>query len=129
MNLTHTVSWIELAWTLFTVLGCIFTSRMLYRATEDLLYLRVQKVNGFREFSATTTIWVFTTLTLIQFIYVIIGGVAMTIPTNDHVSSGSVAVGGILVVTSFFFDIMAYIINARKGRLVEMLKEDIKHGR
>lgn len=130
IDATHTISWVELAWTLFTALGCVFAGKLLFRATEDLYYIRGREINGYREFAAVTTIRLFIFLTLIQFIYTVIGIAAMTQPPpynpGQHPPTLNVVIGSVFVVTSFFFDIMAYITNVRKRRLVGMLQKELE---
>lgn len=107
----------------------LFTLRLLQRAVGDLVFLWKQGVNNYREYSAITTVWIFGVLSTNQFIYTIIGVVLMFIPSpNDKVQPATYLIAGSFLASSFIFDIVAFIVEARKQHLLEMiLREEEKN--
>lgn len=127
--ITHTISFIELVWTVFCSIGLLFSVKLLRRAVDDLKLLRRAEVNHFREFSAVTSVWIFGLLTYMQFTFVMVGVIAMTQPSpNNVVSPLSYFIGGVFLQSSFNFDVVAYILNKRKEDLIAMIQKDILAG-
>lgn len=86
------------------------------------MFLWKQGVNNYREYSAVTTIWIFGVLATNQFIYTVVGIVLMFIPSpNDIVQPATYMLAGTFLASSFIFDVVAYIVEARKQHLLEMI--------
>lgn len=123
---THTVSVPEILWTTFTLAGLILSALLLRRAVIDLFFIRAEGLNHYREFSANTTILTFMMLALIQLCYVVSGVIAMLVPTpDDSVTPTTYGLTAVFLFSSAAFDLLALMINRRKGDLIEMIKEEL----
>lgn len=125
MDLTRTISVLEVVWTGFCIPGLYYAIRLFSRATGDLVILRKRRINSIREYAAITTIIMFSCMTLVQFMFVVIGGIAMTIPKHEtHATTKSewvVTTGFILV--SFSLDIMLFLTERRRQQLLTKIQE------
>jgi uncharacterized membrane protein HdeD (DUF308 family) len=122
--ISHTVSVPELLWTLFCLVGLIYSTKLFRRAVGNLSFLRDGGVNHTRSYSATTTIWTFSGMMFSQFVYVLIGIIAMLLPASNNVVQPLTFVITIsFVCSSAIMSIIAYIIEARKEQLIQMLIE------
>jgi hypothetical protein len=122
--ITHTVSVPELLWTLFCLIGLIYSTKLFRRAVGNLSFLKDGGINYSREYSATTTIWIFGGMMFSQFIYVVIGVAAMLLPSpNEVVHPFTFVVTIAFICSSAIMSVIAYVIEARKEQLIQMLTE------
>lgn len=129
---THTISVTELVWTLFCLVGFFYNLRILRRALGDLFDLKKRKINSIREYAARLTVFVYGMLTFVQFVFSLMGLLAMLIPPT----SGTTAVNSLqLLLTLGFLTVSAVMalgafINER-GRIALVNKireiEDMGH--
>jgi hypothetical protein len=97
----------------------LFNGRQLRRAVGDFVELRRRRINSIREYAATTTVFMFATWTLVQMMFVLVGLVAMTVPSpNRRVAPTSYVLTGAFVMTSFFLAVGGYIIDQRRKALI-----------
>jgi 4-hydroxybenzoate polyprenyltransferase len=106
--ITHTISITELVWTLFALTGLVFNGSQLVQAVRDYVFVKKNKINSIREYAATTTFLMFASWTLVQFVFVVIGFLAMLVESPNNVVSpvsyvltmAFVVVSALLAVTS-----------------------------
>src|ERR1051326_4501774 len=73
VSLTSTISILEVAWTAVCLPGLYYAFRLFVRALGDLGILRRSRINSIREYAAITTIILFGSHALVQFVFVQIG--------------------------------------------------------
>ena len=123
MELTGTVSVIEVIWTLFCVIGLIYSLKLMGRSATDLFAIRIKKINSIREYAAITTVILFVTLTLVQFLFVLIGVVAMLAEQSTSGSRTGYVVAALFIFVSFMLDVSLYTVEKRRSALVKKIAE------
>lgn len=120
--ISHTVSALELSWTLVALVGFIFIALLLGRSLVDYEIVLNAKVNGLRRYSAITTVFIFLGGSITQLSYVGVGLVAMTQPGNgNHLSLPIILISSILMTSSVISTIFGLIIYYRRNHLIDML--------
>lgn len=122
--ITHTVSILELAWTMVAFLGLIFVIMILGRAQGDYNLLMQYHLNGLRKYAAMTSILIFLGGTITQISYMVVGVVAMTQPSlHNKVTVPNYISAGTFLLSSLTATVFAGVIWRRRVRIVEMLIE------
>lgn len=123
MELTHTISLIEIVWTLGCSPGLYYGIKIFRRATGDLFTLRRKKINSIREFSAMTTLILFGYLALMQFMFVLVGFLTMLAPQSNTNGAASTKfmVTGIFLLLSFLSSAIDYVVDKRRRSLRDMI--------
>lgn len=122
--ITHTISVLELTWTIVSLIGLIFVAAIFRRTVGDYEYVVSAGVNGFRRYAARTTITIFAGGVITQFAYVAIGVVAMTQnSTKTHITVANWITGIILIAASALSAIFAVVIYRRRSKLVAMIEK------
>lgn len=121
---THTISIVELLWTLFTFVGLIFNAKQLRSAVGDFIELRRRRINSIREYAATTTVYMFTTWTLVQGMMVGVGVLAMTVPSpGARVQPTSYAISAAFIGVSAMLGIGGYVMDKRRSALIDKIND------
>lgn len=120
--ITNTISWPELLWTVTAGIGLAFNTVTTFRASIDLLTLRVKKINSIREYAAITTLLAYGSWTFIQFVFVVIGLNAMSKPTPGNAEKQIFALVCFLTI-SIFLALLAIIIEQRRTILVRKIRD------
>lgn len=124
MQLTHTISLLEVIWTPFCFVGFVISARLLWRSGTDLVVLRVKRINSIREYAAMTTVYLFSALTIVQFLFMLIGGILMMRPeTNEHPTGGVFIVGSLFIMTSMIFDVLLLLVERRRQVIIRKIAE------
>lgn len=122
--ISHTVSGLELAWTLVALAGFIFIALLLARSLVDYEFVLNARVNGLRRYSAVTTIFIFLGGTITQLSYIGVGIVAMTQSGNGHhLSVASYIIAIILMASSIISTVFGLMIYYRRIHLIDMIME------
>lgn len=122
--ITHTVSVVELLWTTFCLVGLVFNARQLRRAVVDVSDLRRLRINSIREYAAITTVLMFLTWTITQFMFVLVGAIAMTsVSPNNKVTPTSYVITVAFILISALFALAGYVIDIRRSKLIEKILE------
>jgi hypothetical protein len=121
MELTHTITLMEAIWTPFCLFGLLMASRLLSRAAGDLVVLRVSKINSIREYAAMTTLYLFATVCVIEFVFTLIGFVAMSLP-NARVTTGGYVIGSLFICVTFALSIMLFLVERRRQVLLKKIR-------
>jgi len=122
MNLSNTITIYELAWTLICSPGLYYAGKLLRSATIDLVILRRNRINSIREYAAITTMIMFFMSALVQFMFVLIGVVLMT-TKNGSSQSPQILIFSMFVTVSLSKNFLLYIVNTRRRKLIEKIKE------
>jgi hypothetical protein len=106
------------------VTGLVFNGSQLVQAVRDYVYVKKKKINSIREYAATTTFLMFASWTLVQFVFVVIGFLAMLVESpNNVVSPVSYVLTMAFVVVSALLAVSGYITNARRQALIKKIAE------
>jgi len=125
VQLTHTISVVEVVWTIFCGLGLYFNVSLFWRASIDLAALRLNKINHIREHAAVTHVLSFAGMSFVQFVMLLIGLMAMTIPDNP-VSKFRYAVATIFIIVSFVLALLGWVQESRRRHLLRMIADDVE---
>ncbi len=105
IELTPTITLVELEWTITAAIGCSYSGWFLIDSYQDLRWLRRSERNGANQDAAQILILMAGVLLGVHLLFLIIGGLSMTVPSPSHPSAaGRVAgvgftwVGQLLVV-------------------------------
>ena len=124
MSLTSTISILEVAWTAVCLPGLYYAFRLFVRALGDLGILRRSRINSIREYAAITTIILFGSHALVQFVFVLIGAIAMTLPSQGgSASAGQRAVAAAFILVSLVMNTTLFVVEKRRSWLVAKLAE------
>lgn len=122
MQLTHTISIVELIWTFGCLPGLYYNGRIFRRAVGDLVVLRVRRINSIREYSATTSLILFGYLTLIQAMFVTIGVIALTAPNpSSRVPATGYAITASFLILSVLSSGIAFAVDRRRRLLISII--------
>lgn len=119
MNLTHTISILEVLWTIPCLIALFYFQSLFRRAMNDMRWLRNEHINGNRRDAARIPIVVFGMLTTIWTLFTMLGVFAMIIPPANRASTSPLA-----YVTAFAF-ISASVSAAIGAKYVESLRSGI----
>lgn len=136
MSLTHTITILELVWTLSALFGLVFTVKLLVRSVGDYYWLLDSNANGEREVRKNvgiTSMIIFGGGVFTQFIYFIIGILAMTQP-NLHLTTVRVISSLFFICGSIVGSILAGVIYKRRTSIIvdiveNYVKREHGHGR
>lgn len=130
--LTNTISLPEVIWTVFTGFGLFLNIRLLKMAKDNLKSLRQLGINSLREFAAVTSLISESLRVLVQFIFFMVGAVAMMIPasTSTNPPAFQWVLSFALCVTAVILVIASWVDKQRRESLVyKILKlEDMGNG-
>lgn len=121
MILTHTISVVELIWMIGCLPGLFYNGRILRRAAGDLAVLRVRRINSIREFSAITTITLFAYLTVVQALFVMIGGIALITPQADKITTTGYTITVVFLIVSLMSGMIGWLIDKRRRSLIRII--------
>lgn len=128
MTLTHTISLVEILWTVISAMGLWFCGRLFLRAMGDVRWLKENELNGLRQHAATSSVFIYVTMSATQFGYVLIGVIAMILPSpNNHVQPLTYVITAVFITMSVIKTTMAYIINERREALRHMILKEREH--
>lgn len=124
MNVTHTISALEIIWTVIAVIGVLFTSQLVYKSVQDYDWLLTENANGDRElrrYVGLTSIMIYAGGIVTQLGYLAIGIVAMTQSNRggEQPSKAQVAISIIFIACSGIGSILAGIIYKRRDSAVK----------
>lgn len=123
--ITHTISIPELLWTVWCAIGLVFLVVLLFKSLTDWIWVITNRINGIREYAAINSVIVFSSMALTQFVFVLIGIIAMLEPSpNQKVQTLSYVIGSLFSLASASKTIFAIILVIRKKRLLEKIEED-----
>lgn len=129
MQITHTITLLELIWTVNALIGFFFMLRLLWRAIQDREWLIESKsINGdrrLRKYVSVTSILIYLGGAVTQFSYSAIGFVAMT-QANLHaqVTAAQILTSAIFIGSSIVGSVLAYHIFKRREYVVKTIMED-----
>lgn len=123
MIITHTVSLLEIVWTLISVCGLYYNARVFSRALGDWMLVRINEINGIIDYSAATTLSLFTALLVVQIMFVLDGVLAMCISSpNNHVQGLSYIITSSFVLVSVIMAGTGYIQDKRRQALAAKIR-------
>lgn len=126
--ITHTVSVVEVIWTVICSLGLLYNTKLLYDAVEDHVNVKKNRINGIRSYAAMTTAIMFGSWTLIQFMFVMVGVISMLLPSPaGNVQPLTYILTVVFIFASAFMTVTAYTTNSRRRVLIKRIRE-IEHG-
>lgn len=121
--ITHTITGLELTWTLIALVGLLFVLGLLHRAVGDLTFVEEQHVNGPRKYSAITNILIFFGGCITQISYVAVGIVAMTQASpHAHITVANIISSSIFIIASLASTAFAGIIYIRRLKIISMIE-------
>jgi hypothetical protein len=124
VNLTHTISLLELIWTIASLLACIFGLRAFIRAAFDLYYLHRIGKNHLRRYVAITSVVSFTIWTLVPAFDLYVGAWSMTVPQPPgKIPLPQMVNLSFLIASAVLIAVGAFVIDHRRQRIVEMIEE------
>jgi hypothetical protein len=100
-----------------------FVTRIALRASGDLAALRVRKINSIREFSAITSVVLFSYMSFVQFAFVLVGVLAMLTPPTGPSSRPPTAYGitTAFLLISWVSSGVAFVVDRRRRYLRSMI--------
>lgn len=123
--ITHTISLLELLWTIIALVGLGFITALFVRTCGD--YIIAKHYNGSKQlrlYAAMTSVLIFTGGLLTQISYVAVGIVAMTQPsTHEHTTTANYITASIFIIASFISVIFAILIYRRRVKIIEILEQ------
>lgn len=124
--ITHTISMLELSWTIIGLIGLCFMIALFHRTYVD--YQIAVEYNGqhrIRQYAAKTSLLIFIGGCITQLSYVVVGIVAMTQPSVHHrVSVANYITGSSFILSSAISVVFAAVIYRRRVKIVQMLEKD-----
>lgn len=129
MTISHTVSLLEVLWTVSALFGLMFTGALFLRSLGDRRWLYETNANGDRDLRrnvALTSILIFAGGVVTQISYSIVGIIAMTQAghSNGDPSVAQTVVSCIFLVSSIVGSIMAGVIYSRRTSVVKHIVEE-----
>lgn len=122
--ITHTISILELSWTLIALVGLGFQIALFHRVMDD--YIIADHYDGkrlFRRYAAKTSVFIFLGGLLQQVAFVIVGMVAMTQPAiHQRITTANYISGFTFIFSSLLSVGFAAIIYHRRMKIVTMLE-------
>lgn len=122
VQLTTTINVFEVLWTISCLCGFYYNMQLLVKASIDLVSLRARKINSIREHAAQTTLMLFATLASVQFVFVLLGFVALATPDHAH-SRTDYVFSIIFIMVSFALALMGYVQNVRREALIALIEQ------
>lgn len=123
--ITHTISVVELLWTIIALIGLYLCGRLLILSLSDVQWLKENELNGLRQHAAISSVFIYLTMSMTQFSFMLIGIIAMILPSpNNHVQPFTYVITGVFISMSVFKSIMALLINHRRDELRLMLMKE-----
>lgn len=125
MNITNTITVLELVWTIVAACGLVFMILLLHRSYEDREWLMDTKANGdkdLRQYVATTSFLIFIGGFVTQLTYTIVGIIAMTNPNLNNSSQPHLKqlfTSALFIISSCLGTIFAGIIYTRRIRITK----------
>ena len=124
LTITHTITIIELIWTVCGLLGLWFNGRVFRRAAGDYIELRRRRINFIREYAAITTMIAFGTWTVGQLMFALVGAVAMAQPNvSSSLTPTQAAITVCFILVAVLFALSAYIVDVRRQVIVRKIAE------
>jgi hypothetical protein len=125
MPLTHTISLVEVIWTLVSVIGCFYVTKLFSKALGDWVTLKLNRINSIREFAARVVVLTYALLTIVEFGFVLAGVFAMASPSPmvGRVSPVSYALTGDFLTLDVLLTGGAYIIEHWRQQLIRKIRE------
>jgi len=121
---THTISVVEIIWTVVSGIGLYFNLHVFWRAAGDFLTVKIRKINSIREYAAVTTLQLFTALVIIQLMFVVDGGLAMTVPSpNNKVQPLTYIITASFILVSALMALVGFMQDRRRANIIHMIKE------
>ena len=121
--MTNSISAIELTWTTLCAIGLYYAQKLLARAGGDFTSLRKRKINSIREYAALTTVLLYSAITIVQFLFVLIGIVSMMIVNRPSTSAGQMMVATSFLLVSAMLDVALFVVEKRREALVKKIME------
>lgn len=122
--ITHTISVVEVLWTSVCAFGLFYAVQLLLRAMNDVRWLIVHDMNGLRRHAAISSVLIYMGMTMTQLGYVIIGIIAMILPSpNNKVQPLTYVITAVFITMSVFKTLISFALNRRRDELVKMVKE------
>jgi prolipoprotein diacylglyceryltransferase len=130
VEITHTITVLELVWTIVAVCGLIFNGLLMLRALQDHDWLIHSSVNGdhdLRTYVALTSIFIFSGGFLTQLGYVVVGVIAMNFPSSGvHPHTPQIVTACIFIAGSLIGTTLAAIIYIRRTKVVKIVADRLK---
>jgi hypothetical protein len=130
MQVTETISILEIVWTTVAIFGFMFMLLLLQKSKQDLDWLDESQGNGelsLRKNVATTTMLIYVGGVVTQASYLTLGIIAMTQPNSAfnwlRILINSVFIGGSVVSS-----MIAGAIYTRRSRLVRLVEKRLAEG-
>lgn len=122
-QLTNTISGLEVLWTAACSIGLFYAYKLLLRAGGDFTMLRRLGINSTREYAAITTVVLFTAITIVQFMFVLVGILTMFLENHPATSRGQLMVAASFLLVSVVLDLMLIIVERRRAELLKKLEK------
>lgn len=116
------VSYVEIVWTVLSMLAFYYQMRLLIRAGGDIATLRARKINSVREYAAITTVLLFFFLAFVQFCFVVVGLTLMTQVNPHKAGIAPYTTVSIFLTVSFISATFSFLIERRRKSLLRMLE-------
>lgn len=130
MQITHTITVLELVWTIVATVGLLFNTLLVWRAFGDRNWLIYYKANGdhdLRTYVALTSILIFAGGVSTQFSYFTIGCVALTQPSpGGHVHVPQIVSSIIFIAASIVGTVLAGLIYSRRMKVIRLVAEKLE---
>lgn len=121
MALTNRITVVELVWTLFCLPGAIWAFKLLYASAGDYYFLKIRKINGVRDYAAMTSLVLFTSVAICNFMFVLIGGIAM-VSINTGYTHSQAFIAASFILVSLFLDIGIITVDRRRRILLQKIR-------
>lgn len=88
------------------------------------MLVKIRRINSIREYAAITTLTLFLALVMVQIMFVVVGLLAMTVPSpNGRVQPLSYIITAAFVIVSATFGAVGYVQDRRRQHIVKMIQE------
>jgi hypothetical protein len=126
MRLTHTISLVEVIWTLLSAIGCFYITKVFFRAVGDWVNLKLNRINSIREFSARVVVLTYGLYAFVELGFIVAGIIAMTQPVPmpyNAVSPFGLALTAIFLIIDFSLTACAFFIERWRQHLLGKISE------
>jgi hypothetical protein len=126
LHLTRTVSLLEVFWTLTCSIGLFYDIKLFSRASGDLAALKRFGINSLREYAASTSKYLYGSLTAVQGVFVLVGLLAMMVPPAAGTDKPPAVISWILTIgfiaASVLLAVASRVNEQRRKKTIEKIR-------
>lgn len=130
MEITGTITILELVWTFISLLGVIFHGRLNLEVLSEIVAIRYDKsLNGIRQYGASITMVAYGTFLAMSSVFLLLGLISMTVPTTKGgVSVGTWIISFLLIAANLGMAVTGFKVEKMRSELIRRIRDSQKIG-